>query len=89
MRKSISPQLPFTTLNGKDLSACFDDPRGSSDAGVLILREVDDQIGLVERLVSAIEDPRRSSHIDHQLCELLKQRIFQILCGYEDADDCD
>jgi len=82
-------QLEFTPLCRKKVTALFDDPGVSSDAGVLYLREVDRRIGLTERLVSTIADPRRATHIHHHMCELIRQRSYQIACGYEDADDCD
>lgn len=71
------------------LTALFDEPRVSSDGGVLYMREVDQQIGLTDLLAGAIEDSRRQSHIAHEIAELLRQRAYQIGCGYEDADDCD
>ncbi len=89
MNDTTTYQLQFAPLNGKKITARFDEPRVSSDGGVLYLREVDHQIGLMDRLVDAIDDPRRQSHIDHTLAELLRQRTYQIGCGYEDADDCD
>ena len=36
-----------------------------------------------------MSDPRHPSYVDHSLLNLLKQRVFQIACGYEDANDCD
>jgi len=89
MNDTTTSQLQFAPLNGKKITARFDEPRVSSDGGVLYMREVDQQIGLMDRLVQAIDDPRRQTHIDHTLAELLRQRTYQISCGYEDADDCD
>jgi hypothetical protein len=89
MDNPTTSQLEFAPLKGKKLTACFDEPRVSSDGGVLYMREVDRQIGLTERLVAAVDDPRRQSHINHELAELLRQRSYQISCGYEDANDCD
>ena len=89
MDKVTTSQIEFASLKGKKITARFDEPRVSSDGGVLYMREVDQQIGLMDRLVEAIDDPRRQSHIDHMLAELLRQRTYQISCGYEDADDCD
>jgi hypothetical protein len=82
-------RLLFAALKGKELTACFDEPKVSSDGGVLLLREVERQVGVVGRLAEAVVDERRQSHIDHEIAELLSQRIFQVACGYEDADDCD
>jgi hypothetical protein len=89
MDDSTTSQLQFAPLKGKKITARFDEPRVSSDGGVLYMREVDQQIGLMDRLVEVIDDPRRQSHIDHTLGELMRQRTYQIGCGYEDADDCD
>lgn len=89
MEDITTSQLEFASLKGKRITARFDEPGVSSDGGVLYLREVDRQIGLIDRLVAAIDDPRRQSHLTHELADLLRQRSYQIGCGYEDADDCD
>jgi len=89
MGKTTTGQLDFTALNGKKTTAVFDEPQVSSDGGVLLLREVDRHTGLMDRLAAVITDQRRSSHVAHQVAELLRQRTCQISCGYEDADDCD
>ncbi len=59
----------------------------SSDFGALLLRGVDRQIGLTERLAAAIHEKRHQSYIDHPLRDLLAQRIYQIASGYADAND--
>ncbi|MDD3441231.1 MAG: IS1380 family transposase [Kiritimatiellae bacterium] len=89
MKTFTTPDLPFAPINGKKVSARFDDPAVSSDGGALFLREVDSQIGLSERLANSIADMRRQSHVDHRIVDLLRQRAYQISCGYEDANDCD
>lgn len=89
MDNSTITQLEFAPLKGKKITALFDEPRVSSDGGVLLLREVDRQLGLMDRLAGVITDNRRASHVAHQVAELMRQRTYQISCGYEDADDCD
>jgi hypothetical protein len=89
MDNSTITQLEFAPLKGKKITALFDEPRVSSDGGVLLLREVDRQLGLMDRLAEVITDNRRASHVAHQVAELMRQRTYQIGCGYEDADDCD
>ena len=69
------------------MRADFDGGAMSSDFGPLILRGVDRQIGLTERLAQAIDDQRHASYITHPLRDLLAQRIVQIGCGYEDGND--
>lgn len=69
----------FLNFNGGNLT---------SDAGVLLLKGVDRQIRLIERIANVIPDCRNQSYIDHTYPEMLRQRVAQISCGYEDANDC-
>ncbi len=80
-------QLRFPALNGYTVRADFDGGALSSDFGPLLLRGVDQQIGLISRLSAAIKDQRHPSYIDHSLNDLLSQRVFQMACGYADAND--
>ena len=80
--------LPFARLCGKHLQADFDGGTLSSDGGVLFLREIEDQVGIIRRMAGALDDPRDARYTDHRYEEMLRQRIFQIACGYEDANDC-
>ena len=89
MNKNYESQLRFLPVQNKKVTAVFDEPLTSSDGGALLLREIDKQLGLTSRLVEAIDDKRRQTHIEHELDELISQRTYQICCGYEDADDCD
>jgi hypothetical protein len=81
--------LPFSPLKNRKLIAVFDEPLVSSDGGLLLIREALEQTGIIRALASAIHDPRHPSYIDHSMGEMLSQRVAQICCGYEDADDCD
>jgi hypothetical protein len=89
-------ELPGTTNNShrgssvqnKALHIDFDGGQISSDAALLLLRQVEKQIGVIKALPSVIPDSRDNRYIHHQLQELLTQRVFQIAAGYEDANDC-
>jgi hypothetical protein len=61
----------------------------SSDAGILPLRQFDGQIGMTARFIDCLEDPRDLDQIDHTFPEMVRQRIFGILAGYEDCNDHD
>lgn len=65
----------------------FDGGRLSSDAGLLLLQQVDEQIGLTHALASVLSDPRDGRYTKHTLEDLLRQRVYQIAAGYEDAND--
>src|SRR6266568_4320087 len=80
--------LPFASLCGKQLQVDFNGGTVTSDGGVLLLREIEAQVGIIGRFVAALNDPRDPRYIDHSYEDLLRQRIFQISCGYEDANDC-
>ena len=60
-----------------------------SDVGILPIRQFDDQIGFTDRFVAALADPRDPTKIDHPFAEMVRQRIYGILAGYEDCNDHD
>lgn len=72
----------------KPLHVQFDGGRMSSDGGWLLLGALDRQLGLSRALAEALTDRRDHRYVRHRLEELLRQRIFQIAAGYEDANDC-
>lgn len=80
-------QLCFPPIAGQTLRADFEGGALSSAFGALLLRGIDRQIGLTERLTAAIRDKRHQSYINHPLRDLLAQRIYQIAAGYADAND--
>ena len=84
---STSEQLRFASIPGHIIRADFNGGGLSSDLGPLLLRGVDCQIGLTERINAALVDTRHASYITHSQRDLLTQRIYQIGCGYEDGND--
>jgi len=81
--------FPLSPVSKKNVDLRFTGQDSSSDAGALLLRETEHQIGLIDRLTDCIRDERDSRYTRHELKELLGQRIYQICCGYADANDCD
>jgi Transposase DDE domain group 1 len=81
--------LPFARLGGQNFQGDFDGGTLSSDGGVLLLRETEARLGIIGRFVQALDAPRDPRSINHSYEEMLRQRILQIACGYEDANDCD
>ncbi|MFQ6105005.1 MAG: transposase [Candidatus Glassbacteria bacterium] len=70
------------------MNADFNGGTLTSDGGALFLREVERGVGVIRRLVEALLDNRHQSYVDHSYEELVSQRVYQIACGYEDANDC-
>ena len=74
---------------GKPLIARFDGGQLSSDGGLLALREVEQRLGLAERLATCIDDPRASARVRHGVADILRFRMLMIAAGYEDGNDAD
>ena len=87
MSDAAPEQLRFAAVEGLSVRGHFDGGALSTDLGPLILRGVDRQIGLTERLAAAFEDKRHPGYITHDVRSLFAQRIFQVACAYEDAND--
>lgn len=89
MTQDTQLSFEFKVISGKRVTADFTGGEVTSDGGVLILREIADRMGIAEALSKAIPDNRHQSYVRHDVKTLLIQRILQIACGYEDADDAD
>src|SRR2546425_933601 len=61
----------------------------TTDAGLLLVREFDQQLRLSTDVVERITDTRDSRYVTHELDALLRQRLYQIAAGYEDVNDAD
>jgi len=59
----------------------------TSDAGVLLLRRLDEALGLTSSLAASLHDPRDPEAITHPLVELLRERLYLLCLGYEDTID--
>jgi Transposase DDE domain group 1 len=85
-----APFLPgLSPVGGKPVHLAFDGGRLTSDAGVLVLAEIERKLGLAERLARCIEDPRAPERVRHGLAEMIRFRALMIAAGYADANDCD
>jgi len=71
----------------KPVIARFDQPHASSDGGAILLKAIDDRLGLTWRLATAIRDRRQAGKVAHPLRDLLRQRVFGLACGYADCND--
>src|SRR5262245_61257891 len=60
----------------KPIVARFDQPHASSDGGAVLLKRVDDRLGLTWRLAGAIRDRRQPDKVAYPLRDLLRQRVF-------------
>ena len=80
-------QLEFHSLGRRSVTGRFDGGRISSDAGGVLLREVDKRIGLTTRVSKCFVDHRNAMSVEHSVHDLVAQRIYAIALGYEDLND--
>jgi hypothetical protein len=81
--------LPFDlpAVERKKLTVDFDGGNQSSDAGLLLLREAERELGVCQRIAEAMPDHRDQSRVRHEMFELVTARSFAIACGYKDGND--
>lgn len=85
---NLKPPL-LASLGRKKIHADFDGGCLTSDAGAVLLRQVDRKIGLIDAINNCIPDPRNQLLVIHEQRTLLAQRIMAIAMGYEDLNDHD
>jgi Transposase DDE domain group 1 len=83
--QSASPaRFTFSSL---PLTITTSDALLSSDAGLLPIRQFDEQLGFSQQLAAALDDPRDPDLIEHTVAAMLRARLYGILAGYEDQND--
>jgi hypothetical protein len=87
MTQRITPRPPFARAGRRPIAADFSGGTITSDAGALLLREADRQLGLIDALSAAVPDPRNPRLVAHPQRALLAQRVFAIAAGYEGLND--
>ena len=87
MTKCTQNQIEFPSLNRRRVQAEFSGGEVSSDGGVLLLRQVDRHLGLLEAANAVLPDPRDPRYIKHSQLSMLRQRVYGLCQGYEDLND--
>ena len=87
MLAPLAKPLSLAPVEEKATLIDFDGGRLSSDGGLVLLGDPDDQLGLTRDLAAVLWDSRDPRRVNFTLHDLLKQRVLQIAAGYEDAND--
>lgn len=82
-RQSVRVERGFS----KPIDVVFDGEAQSSDGGLVLLRSVDDELGLTAAMASCLVDRRDPTKVAHGYVELFRQRVFGIAAGYPDGND--
>ena len=85
----ITDRLCFQPLGRREVLAAFDGGTISSDAGGLLLREVEKRTGILRQFAACFVDHRDAELIEHTVQELVAQRVYGLALGYEDLNDHD
>lgn len=80
-------ELPFDFYQSRPLNVQFSDLELSSDAGILLVRQADERLEVSAGIAECIEEWRDPAKITHSLRQLVSQRVYQLIGGYEDAND--
>lgn len=80
-------KLNFGKVKGRNIQVDFNGGDITSNAGILLLKKVDQKLGLTKKLSSLIPDPRNQSYVTHKQDSLLSQRVYALALGYEDLND--
>jgi hypothetical protein len=89
MTECITQKLLFQELGSREVVVDFGGGTITSDAGALLLREVDLANGFIEGFAGCFTDFRHPGYIEHSIEELVAQRIYGVCLGYEDVVDHD
>ncbi len=87
MSKSTQQSVLFEDAFTAPVQMAFDAEALTSDGGMALLIEADHRLELTETLAAEISDGRQAGKIDHEIDEILRQRVFSIAAGYEDGTD--
>ena len=77
----------FSPLKSKKIECDFTGGKITSDAGVLLIREIDKKISLTEKIARLIPDRRNPSYTTHSVLQMVRQRVYGLALGYEDLND--
>ena len=82
-------EFAFQGLGSRSVTGRFDGGAITSDAGSLLLREVEAKTGILRRFAACFTDHRDPERVEHSVGELVAQRVFALALGYEDLNDHD
>jgi len=83
IQTEMATPLHLAPVGHKAVDLAFDGGLLSSDAGLMLLKDPDEQLGLTRALAAVLKDPRDPRRVHFTLHDLLKQRVLQISAGYE------
>ncbi|MEW6025625.1 MAG: IS1380 family transposase [Pseudomonadota bacterium] len=87
MPKCTEGRLRFGRVGRREVEAAFDGGDIVSDGGVMLIRQVDQRLGLTQAAAQVLDDRRRAASVQHGMRDLIAQRVYGLCCGWEDLTD--
>jgi hypothetical protein len=89
MTECTQSSFTFAGHFSREVVARFDGGQITSEAGALLLRPVEQQTGILRQFGACFRDHRRADLVEHRVEELVRQRVYGLVLGYEDLNDHD
>jgi hypothetical protein len=80
---------PFQLSFNTSLKIDFQGSRVTSDGGLVLVREMDERLGLGDLITKHLTDSRRGKNTQLPLADLLRQSVYSRMAGYEDVNDAE
>ena len=80
---------PFQFSFNASLKVYFQGSRVTSDGGLILVRELDEPLGLEKLIEEHLRDSRQGLNKQFMLADLLRQSVYSRLAGYEDLNDAE
>jgi DDE family transposase len=87
MAAGCAEQLTFWDLGPQEVTVDFEGGQVVSDTGLLAVRLLDKELGVLATVAERLPDPRAQALVTHTREALLSQEVYQILAGYPDGND--
>ena len=80
---------PFQLSFNASLKVDFQGSRVTSDGGLVLVRELDERLGLGDLIAEHLSDARRGKNTQLPLADLFRQSVYSRMAGYEDVNDAE
>jgi hypothetical protein len=80
---------PFQLSFNASLKVDFQGSRVTSDGGLIVVRELDERLGLGDLIAQHLTDSRRGRNTQLPLADLLRQSVYSRIAGYEDVNEAE
>lgn len=80
-------QFKFSVEKSRPIIVNFQGGAVTSDAGLSLITEIDRKLQITSKFAQCFQDYRKPNRIDHSIENLIKQRIYGLVMGYEDLND--